>query len=101
MYSVGSECSRNALFISQCYPQRPRNEGLAYDYPGDTDESFVPFTGADSTLKHLFGLVFEFMDYLNLRGYLENNQEAVVSELVRDHTSGIKALFTGIMALYV
>lgn len=55
------------IFTPQCYPQRPRNEGLAYNYPEETNESFVPFIGADSALKHPFDLVFEFMDYLNLR----------------------------------
>ena len=51
----------------------------------DNDKSFISFIAIYSTREHPFGLVFKFMDQLNLRGYLRKNQDIARLELVRFH----------------
>ena len=46
----------------------------------------MSFIGVYSTKEHPFGLVFKFMDHLNLREHLKNNQRVTGrQELVRFH----------------
>jgi hypothetical protein len=49
----------------------------------DNDKSFASLIAIYSTREHPFGLVFKFMDQLNLRGYLRKNQDIFRLELVR------------------
>lgn len=49
----------------------------------DNDKNFVSFIGVYSTQDHPFGLIFKFMDQLNLRGYLRKTQDIARLELVR------------------
>jgi len=49
----------------------------------DSDKSFVTLIGVYSTREHPFALVFEFVDRLNLRRHLGNNQNIGRLELVR------------------
>ena len=48
-----------------------------------TDKHFVPFIAVYSTPEHPFGLVFGFMEHLNLRDYLRNNPDTPRLKLVR------------------
>jgi hypothetical protein len=55
-----------------------------YSRLDDDDKSFVSFIGIYSTPEHPFGLVFRFMDQLNLGGYLRKNRDTGVGlELVK------------------
>ena len=54
-----------------------------YSRLNGNDKSFVSFIAIYSTREHPFGLVFKFMDQLNLRGYLRKNQDIARLELVR------------------
>jgi len=54
-----------------------------YSRLSGNDKSFVSFIAIYSTQEHPFGLVFKFMDQLNLRGYLRKNQDIARLELVR------------------
>ena len=56
-----------------------------YSHLNDNDISFVPFVGVCSTREHPFALVFRFMDHMNLRGYLRDNQDIGRLQLVRVH----------------
>ena len=49
----------------------------------DSDKNFVPFIAIYSTPTHPLGLVFKFMERLNLGDYLRNNPDIPRLELVR------------------
>ena len=69
--------------LTGCYPQRMYKEALMYSHLNGTGRSFVPFIAVYSTPEHPFGLVFEFMEHLNLGDYLRNNPDIPRLELVR------------------
>ena len=56
---------------------------MTCSYLNDNDRSFVSFIGVYSTQDHPFALVFKFMEHLNLRGYLRDNQDIGRLDLVR------------------
>ena len=65
----------------RAYPQRFYKEALACSRL--KDRNIVPFIGAYSAPKYPLALVFKFMDNLNLREYLRDNEDAGRRELVR------------------
>lgn len=50
-----------------------------------TGRPFVPFIAVYSTPEHPFGLVFEFMEHLDLGNYLRDNPDIPRLGLVRLH----------------
>ena len=58
-------------------------EALTCSRLSNEEKSFVPFIGLYSTLEHPFALVFQFMDHLNLKGYLRDNKDVGRLEPVR------------------
>ena len=62
--------------------QRFCNEVRVYDLLRHGDVGAVPLVGVYSTEKHPFGLVYEYMDNLDLRQYLKNEPNAGRLELV-------------------
>ena len=83
-FLVGREHSTTELNtqLTGCYPQRMYREALMYSRLNGGDENLVPFVAIYSTARHPFGLVFGFMEHLNLRDYLRNNPEIPRLKLV-------------------
>ena len=50
-----------------------RNEIRVHDLLRSGDVNVVPLVGVYSTEKHPFGLIYEYMEGLDLEKYLENN----------------------------
>lgn len=71
--------------LTERHHQRLYQEALTCSRLYGNDKSFVSFIGVCSTREHPFALVFKFMDHLNLRVYLRDNQGVGRLELVCFH----------------
>lgn len=62
--------------------QRFQNEVHVCDFLHHRARGVVPFVGVYSTEEHPFGLVYEYMDGLDLKQYLRNEPNAQKLKLV-------------------